>query len=130
MGRQFSGRDIEMARTALRETDDIAAKLLRCGIASEALRRNVPLSPEKDTTLTLQSFFGISFFFFPFPMFLAFVVRFSFVSQRLFRASAKKTLAFFRGFPCIFSEKQGLEGQGNEIQKGRSLISEMYCVDE
>ena len=29
-----------------RETDGIAAKLLRCGIASEALRRNMPLSME------------------------------------------------------------------------------------
>ena len=28
-----------------RERDGIAAKLLRCGIASEALRRNMPLSP-------------------------------------------------------------------------------------
>ena len=27
-----------------RDTDGIAAKLLRCGIASEALRRNMPLS--------------------------------------------------------------------------------------
>ena len=28
-----------------RETDSVAAELLRCGIASEALRRNLPLSP-------------------------------------------------------------------------------------
>ena len=32
-----------MCTSCTRDTDGIVAKLLRCGIASEALRRNMPL---------------------------------------------------------------------------------------
>ena len=41
-----------------RETDGIAAKLLRCGIASEALRRNMPLRQSFETPTQHISFLG------------------------------------------------------------------------
>ena len=36
-----------MCPSCTRDTEGIAAKLLRCGIASEALRRNMPLRPSR-----------------------------------------------------------------------------------
>ena len=49
---------------------------------------------------------------FCFPIFLAFWGLLPFFSKD-FRGSAKReALAFFRGFPCFFSGKQGSEGQG------------------
>ena len=41
-----------------RDTDGVAAKLLRCGIASEALRRNMPLSWSRHLTHPLITTFG------------------------------------------------------------------------
>ena len=60
-------------------------------------------------SLVLVFFVILAFFVFRFPLFLCF----SFFSKD-FRGSAKrKTLVvFFSGFPCFFSKKQGLEGQG------------------
>ena len=46
-----------MCPSCTRDTDGIAAKLLRCGIASEALRRNMPLSlrePQPSEAYILQ----------------------------------------------------------------------------
>ena len=47
---QFDSCDKKTLRfvcpSCTRDTDGIAAKLLRCGIASEALRRNMQLSPK------------------------------------------------------------------------------------
>ena len=42
-----------------RETPGIAARLLRCGIASEALRRNMPLRPLTPGDLKASSYFRV-----------------------------------------------------------------------
>ena len=63
-------------------------------------------------TLTLQS----NPFFFPcflrFPIFLAVLCAFSFLFQGFEGFREEKNPCFFRGFPCLFPKKQGLEGQG------------------
>ena len=114
-----------MCARSTRERDGIAAKLLRCGIASEALRRNMPLRqvpqkgphthvapPENPVRWRFESLRTAnrdSRYLSPHPDLLFLV----FWGDFLVFVSFKDFLAFLSGFPFFSRDFRGSEGITN-----------------